>query len=280
MRESGTREEDRGSAAYAAKVGKLAGGGRDVATGLMGLNAPDVLLVGGAFGALGYVLAWLFGQVPAIGDQPWTNTVALSVVSTAIIARLAFGSTGAFGRVRSGDNRWRPSATAAWLPWMSHPNQLLVIGLGMALAISWTTVQVPASASVWFGFAGASLIFLQNGTKMPVWHHIALATETAVIASGGNLWWGVGFGLGAVFVGEIMAMLFLAHGDTHIDPPACALAVAGTLIAVLTAVGAFDFTGDAVIIVAVAVAAVGYGVVTLLRQRPNSSEAGAVAAAA
>jgi hypothetical protein len=83
-----------------------------------------------------------------------------------------------------------------------------------------------------------------------------------------------------VFVGEIMAMLFLAHGDTHIDPPACALAVAGTLIAVLTAVGAFDFTGDAVIIVAVAVAAVGYGVVTLLRQRPNSSEAGAVAAAA
>lgn len=48
----------------------------------------------------------------------------------------------------------------------------------------------------------------------------------------------------------------------------------------LTAAGAFNFTGDAVIIVAVVVATVGYGVVTLLRQQPNKSEAGAVAAAA
>lgn len=54
---------------------------------------------------------------------------------------------------------------------------------------------------------------------------------------------------------------------------------AGTLIAVLAAVGAFTFTGDAVV-VAVEVAAVGYGAVTLLRVRPNDSEAVAVAPAA
>jgi hypothetical protein len=100
-----------------------------------------------------------------------------------------------------------------------------------------------------------------------------------LVASGGNLWWGVAFGLMVVFVGEIMAMLFQAHGDTHTDPPACALAVAGTLIAVFNAAGAFNFTGDAVIVLAVVVAAVGYGVFTLLRQRPNESVAGAVAAA-
>ena len=264
---------------YAAKIGKLPSGGKDITAGLMGLNSPDVLLVGGAFGALGYVIFWLLGKVPTIGDQPWTNTVALTVVISAIIARLLFGSTGVFGKVRAGDNRWRSSATAAWVPWMSHPNQLLVIGLGLALGISWVTMQVPATATLWFGFAGASLVFLQFGTKMPVWHHIALATETAVIASGGNMWWGVAFGLGAVFLGEIFAMLFVAHGDSHIDPPACALAVSGTMIAVLTAAGAFKFTGDAVIVLAVVVAAVGYGAVTLLRQRPNPSEAGIAAAA-
>lgn len=46
------------------------------------------------------------------------------------------------------------------------------------------------------------------------------------------------------------------------------------------AAGAFNFTGDAVIVVEVVVAAVGHGVVTLLRQQPNESEGSAVAAAA
>ena len=268
------------AAAYAARIGKLPSGGRDLASGLMGLDSPDVLVVGGLFGALGYVLAWLFGQVPNIGSQPWTNTVALSVVATAMIARLVFGTSGPFGTVRRGDNRWRPSETAAWLPWMSQPNQLLVIGLGMALAISWVTMQIPATAAVWFGFAGASLVFLQFGTKMPVWHHIALSTTTAVVVSGGNMWWGVAFGLGAVFVGEIMAMLFLAHGDTHIDPPAATLAVAGIVTAILDATGAFKFGGDGVIAVAVAVAVVGYGTVAALRARPNGSQGPVQVAAA
>jgi hypothetical protein len=67
---------------------------------------------------------------------------------------------------------------------------------------------------------------------------------------------------------------------TPLGPTDLALDIAGTLIAVLTAAGAFNFEGDAVIIVAVVVATVGYGAVTLLRQQPNRSEAGAVAAAA
>ena len=44
------------AAAYAAKTGKLKSGGKDIVASLMGLNAPDVLLVGGVFGSLGYAL--------------------------------------------------------------------------------------------------------------------------------------------------------------------------------------------------------------------------------
>ena len=118
------------AACYAAKKGKLAGG-RDIATALLGLNSPDVLLVGGAFGVLGYLLQFAFANLPPIGSLGFTNPIALSIVVNALIVRLVFGKTGLFGKVRAGDNRWRASEVASWLPWMSKPSQLLMVGLGL-----------------------------------------------------------------------------------------------------------------------------------------------------
>ena len=164
------------AAVYAMNKGKLATG-RDIATALCGLNSPDVLLVGGVFGMVGYLLWWAFANLPAIGPLGMTNPIALSIVVNAILARVIFGKTGVFGKVRAGDNRWRASEVGAWLPWMSKPSQLLVIGLGFGVVVSYCTVTEPKLAAIWFGVAAASLVMLQFGVKAPVWHHVALAAD-------------------------------------------------------------------------------------------------------
>ncbi|HSO18178.1 MAG TPA: hypothetical protein VLT88_01900 [Desulfosarcina sp.] len=251
------------AAVYAAKKGKLASG-RDIASGLMGLDAPDVLFVGGLFGALGYLLQWALNMVPNIGGSPWTNTIALSIVINAIIARLVFGKTGVFGKVRAGDNRWVPSDVAAWLPWQSRPAQLILIAIGAGLVISYITSLIPASAGLGFGIVVSALIFLQYGTKVPVTHHIVLSAELATAATG-NIWWGLAFALLAAFLGEIYACLFLNHGDSHIDPPSATLATTFTIQSVLAAVGVMALGGFIPLIVAIVIGALGYVGMTALR---------------
>jgi hypothetical protein len=259
------------AAVYAMKRGKLANG-RDIATALLGLNSPDVLVVGGLFGALGYLLQWAISQLPSIGGLGFTNPIALSIVINAIIARLIFGKTGAFGKVRQGDNRWRAGEVAAWLPWQSAPMTLLTIGVGFGLAVSWSTLQNPGLAGVWFGFATATLVFLQFGVKVPVWHHIALSAELVIAAAGGDIWWGVAFAVLAVYLGEFYAMLFTAHGDSHIDPPSATLFTTYTIMAILKAVGAFAISGIGSLIIAAAIAVLGYALMTGLKAHPNKEE--------
>ncbi len=252
------------AAIYAKKKGLLANG-RDIATALLGLNSPDVLLVGGIFGVLGYALQWIFSQLPPIGSLGFTNAIALSIVVNALIARLVFGKTGIFGKVRPGDNRWKASEAASWLPWMSKPSQLLMVGLGFGLVVSYSTVQDPRLAGLWFGFAAVGLILLQFGVKVPVWHHVALSAELVIAAAGGDIWWGVAFALLAVYLGEFYAMLFTAHGDNHVDPPSAALFTTYTLMALLKLAGAFAISGAGSLIIAAIVGAAGYGIWTVLK---------------
>ena len=266
------------AAVYAQRIGKL-GSGRDIAAGLMGLNRPDVLLIGGLFGALGYVLWWAFAQLPLIGGMGATNPIALSIVVNAIIARLVFGKTGVFGKVRAGDNRWLASDVASWLPWQNDPKQLVLLGLGGGLAVSWLVVQAPALAVVGFGIATMGLIFLQYGTKVPVWHNIALASGQVIVIAHGDMWWGVTFALMAAFIGEFWACVFTAHGDSHIDPPSASLATTFTIMAVFNYFGAFTLTGAPVVVIAVIVAAAGFGLFTFLQRRPNAAVAVASSAA-
>jgi len=257
------------AAVYAMKKGKLASG-RDIASALLGLNSPDVLLVGGVFGALGYVLQWAFANLPAIGDLGFTNPIALSIVVNAIIARVLFGKTGVFGKVRQGDNRWRASEVGAWLPWLSAPLQLLVVGLGFGIVISYSTVEAPALAGLWFGVATVSLFFLQFGVKVPVWHHIALSAELVIAAAGGDIWWGVAFALLAVFLGEFYAMLFTAHGDSHIDPPSATLFTTYTIMALLKVAGVFAISGVGSLVIALVVGVAGYGILTAMKAGKNT----------
>ncbi|MCB0214580.1 MAG: permease, partial [Anaerolineae bacterium] len=212
------------AAAYAANRDKF-DNGRDITAGMMGLNSPDILLVGGIFGGLGYLINWIFGLV----GFPWTDSVALTVVVSAIIVRVLWGKSGVFGAVVAGEGRYSPSEAYRWVPWQSSFGQKLMIGLGAGLFSTYLALSLgPAGAVLGFGISAASLVFLQYGTKVPVTHHITLVAAVAAAASGSYIW-GTLFGILAAFVGEFMANTFCAWGDTHIDPPAATIATLTSL---------------------------------------------------
>lgn len=235
--------------AYAKRAG-LVEDGKGILVGLTGLDNPVVLLVGGVFGALGHLIQ--LGLEFLIGGL--TDTVALTVFVSAVIARLAFGSTGIFG-VPTDEARERgrfvPGGGNVWVPYQQDWLQVSVVGLGvgaisafMFLSIAGISEELAdAGVVLGFGIAAASLIFLQFGVEMPVTHHMALpAAYGALVAlpllgvSGAMVVGLVGGVLGAI-TGEVFSRLFLIHGDTWIDPPANGIwfmalvfFVAGTLL--------------------------------------------------
>ncbi len=228
------------AAAYAASKGKL-DTGRNIVAGMMGLNRPDVLLVGGIFGILGYVIQYMLTLVPDFGPGlAWTDTVALTVVISSMIARLLWGKTGLFGHAEPGRAFYSPSDGAKWLAFESDGGQLVVIGVGVGLMCGYLGV-VYGGPGVFlsFGIAAASLVFLQFGVKIPVTHHIALPAAIAAASSGSVVWGGI-VGVLCAFGGEFFARTFLSHGDTHIDPPACTIAVMTLIVNLLTHLGFWD----------------------------------------
>ena len=207
-----------GAAAYAARRGLLPSG-RDVSQALMGLQRADVLAGGGLFGAAGALLEAGWG---ALGWRDWTDTIALTVVVSAVVARLAFGSRGLFAA------RYALRDEDLWLPWQRKPSLLVVTGLGAGLPSAWAALQLGAEgggAVLGFGVAAASLLFLYSGARMPVTHHIALPAAAAALAFG-SLAAGAVAGVAGAFLGEGAARLLLNGGDSHIDPPAAAIAAA------------------------------------------------------
>lgn len=214
--------------AYAARRG-LMPSGRDIGVALMGLNRPDVLLIGGLFGVAGYLCE---RGLAGLGWVPWTDTIAVTVVLSAIVVRLAFGRTGVFGRVAPGGGQFRTSEQARWLAWQESPGQIAAIGAGAGLASAYAAIALGAEgggAVLGFGIAAASLFFLHAGGSLPVTHHIALPAALAALASG-SIVIGAAFGVFGGLAGECYSRLLLIHGDTHIDPPAAAI---GTTVLLL-----------------------------------------------
>ncbi|WP_127957970.1 permease [Serratia microhaemolytica] len=226
--------------AWAAKRGKLVSG-REIGVGLSGLGAYDVLLIGGVFGALGYGIVSLLNQLPALpSGGAWTDTVALTVVISGVIARLAFGKTGLFGRPQTGVNRYHPPQEKCWVPYHSRLPQLAVLGLGIGLIAGYLGLQFGADGALLaFGISAFSLILLHLKTQIPVSHHIALPAALAAIASQ-SLMWAALVGIVCAFVGELASRLFLIHGDTHIDPPAVTIALMTSIINLLAMFGLFS----------------------------------------
>lgn len=208
--------------AYAYRRG-LVPSGRDITVPLMGLDRPDVLVVGGCFGALGYLLnsGW-----QAVGLGPHTDTIALTVVVSAVIARIAFGHSGLVGK------KFKPDEDSHWVRHQERPVQFATIGLGIGLLSSFMALALGAVAGgdvLGFGIASTSLLFAQFGLKSPVTHHMALPAAIAALASG-DLLVGTAFGIAGACAGEGFSRVFHQHGDTHVDPPAAGIAITIAII--------------------------------------------------
>ncbi len=236
------------AAAYAGSRNLIEGGGKNVNSPLGGLGRPDVILVGALFGAGGFVVERLVQLIPWFGSN--TDTVAFTVIVSAIVARLVFGKTGVFSKLTE------PRDGARWLDWQEKPAQLFTIAIlasvmasGLAMIVGSYIVPLAGADESWarmidnahvlpFAISAIVIFFVAAGVRMPVTHHMtiiaAFAAVTFLNISGNGfvgLLAGIFFGVVSGFLGEFMARLMYSNGDTHIDPPAAAIWVMNTFVA-------------------------------------------------
>ncbi len=233
------------AAAYAARKSELVG--KDIVTPLAKLARPDVVLVGAVFGVFGYVVQKLIAQIPWFGAH--TDSIALTVIVSAIVVRVVFGRTRLFVHNGTGASGWAaysPSDNGRWIEGQERfvPNTVLGIFVGLLSAfVAVTLVQsMPqlggAAPTFMFGISAVSLLLLSLGLSVPVTHHITLPAGIAAVTFlplvGGEAWVamliGAAGGLLGAWLAEIFSRLWLAHGDTHVDPPAAAIWPATTVI--------------------------------------------------
>lgn len=230
-------------------------------------SRPDVLVVGGLFGVLGYVVATISGSVLALPMDP----IAFAIVVSGFAHRAAFGypivgspaeGNGWLdmrpherGETRDGSDR---PLVEPFLPYQSAWLNNLVLGAGVGVFSAYIAYRT-ASPFLAFGIAITSFVFVIVGNwQPPVTLHMALPASIAALAlvPGGvglaemtpalvraevaflqALLLGGAFGALAGVVNELAARLLYAHADTHLDPPAVAIAVTTLLIGILVLEG-------------------------------------------
>lgn len=199
--------------AYAGSKGLLKSG-LEIKEPLIKLGSFAVLVVGGVFGALAYLVSSFLGAVnfPA-------NPIASAVVVNLIAARLIFGKTGLFGKPEGKKQIW-PSAQT--LP----VNILLGLAIGMATAY---ITNLTGNVLIGFGISAVILYYLQMGFEVPVTHHISFTAALATLTTG-NIYLGALAGGIAMVIGEIVTNLLIKDGDTLIDPWAGTIVVTSFLL--------------------------------------------------
>lgn len=196
------------AAAYAKKAG-LVPAGNDLTVALHKTKSFAVLLVGGIFAVAGHLLTSALNLAKFPSDN-----IAVTVVLSGCVARLMFGKTGLFGKSDK-PKRLGPAGDSLAM------NLLFSAAIGFLSAYAGKVTGVPALG---FGISAATLIFAQTGSAVPATHHITLPAAVAAAAFG-NLWMGALFGALGFLVGDFGGNLLNQNVDTHIDPPAFAIAI-------------------------------------------------------
>lgn len=235
-------------------------------------SRPDVLLVGGLFGIVGYAVA---ATSETLGVP--TDPVALGVVLSALVHRVVFGydligasprrlfDMSPFERSErrppsgnaSPDGGQGPLVVEPWLPYQYRWSHVTVLGAVVGILGAYLA-YLTASAFLAFGISVVALVFLCAGVeRIPVTHHMSLPASTVVVASvdtagpltpaavaaalplGEALVLGAIFGVLGALLGEGLQRIFYAHADTHLDPPAASIVVTTLLIGCLVLLGVF-----------------------------------------
>jgi hypothetical protein len=220
------------AAAFARRMGYIPSG-KDILKSLTGLKRPSVLIIGGVFGMMGYAV-----QAGLASTAIKIDTVALTVFILAIIAKVAFGTTGLgeiFGAVpediKKSGGRYSTRCSNVWLPYFTASCEKTLVGItagGVSAYLTYLMLQnpeaAPVAAFVGFCVSAVTLAMLFLGSEIPVTHHITICASYAVVASSGSIWWGIAAGVLAAYAGDFFARTFYCYGDTHVDPPAMAIA--------------------------------------------------------
>ena len=216
------------AAAYAKKKG-ISDNGADIATSCAGHNAPDVLIVGGIFGVIGFLFKELVVMnlfAGTFSPRLVTDAPGITVFLSAILVRLVFG-----GKLRTGDKTISQGGALGNTIVIGICYSLLVAGVYFA---GLEVVPIETFAGSYhvliFGMAAIGLVFAEIGQPFFGCHHIVIiAAETAVQCYNNteNAWMAVimaiVFGTISAIICDVETNLINSGSDSHIDGPACAI---------------------------------------------------------
>lgn len=220
-----------GGVAAAAYMGKLSRNGNlktevgEVAEEFNGANifAPingtgnvGALIVGGIFGVLGAIVLHLLDNVVFL----LADNLAISVVTTNIIARLVFGD----GELMSALPKEVKKVDLITKDLLF--NILWSFSLAIVMASMIEVIQIPLFGFVLGAFV---LVFIVAGVNVPMIHHVALIGGMAMQVFG-NIWLAGLFGVLAMLLCEAIGVTFNANAKSHIDPPAAAIVIISLIL--------------------------------------------------
>ena len=196
--------------------------GADITYSLGKTLDGTVLIMGGVFGMLGYLVNYLYSGVLHLN----TDTVAMTVAILGIIARFSIGKSGLTGEYTFSEKR----------QYFSQGQELLyniVIGLAVGIIVSYVAAYlkdlgvskeflVAGYPALCFGISAITLIFAQMGFGIPTTHHISLPAANAAVLSGNPII-GVVVAIACSLMGDFFTKTINSYVDTHIDPPACTI---------------------------------------------------------
>ncbi len=218
------------AAAHYAKKKGLMENGADIATPLAKFNKADVLLVGGCFGVIGFLLKTLIVDnifAGTISPMLVTDGPGIIVFFSGIIARLVFG-----GKLRTGSDTFSKGDALTSTIVIGACYSLVVAGIYTAAVNA--GVPVEGFGGLYhvliFGMCAVGLFFAEMGQPFVGCHHICIIAAEATVQSYarmGNLFTsliiGVVFGVAAALLADLEGHLFNSGTDSHIDPPAFAI---------------------------------------------------------
>lgn len=232
------------AAAYAKSKGYIESS-KDIFLPLVSLKKPDVLIVSGIFAIVGWYTNVGIASVLSGKD----DSVALTIVIVSMLGRVIFqgnGLRGVIGIVPKGKKRFDPRTSDAWIPYQTNNNSLQMSLLGLcvgcisgyittticeqAVATGNDSLYAVAAMPVW-GIAIVWCLVMAAGCNVPVAHHIGLVAGYAAKMAFLNgqssemcVFWGLAFGLAAVYTGDILGKLLTVYGEGYVDPPSMAIA--------------------------------------------------------
>ena len=198
-------------AIYARYRGRL-DDGKDVNTPLAGIGRPDILLVGALFGVFGYLCQIGISNIPWFGKH--TDSVALTVLISGLLARLAFGGLPGKGLFHGSLHtpelfhedattfpaKIKPGPNGRWLEWQEKPSQRRPIGSRFGLFAGGASLFLAANVgarltkmgfdnnlaalnanSFCFGISAVIILFLITNRNMPVQHHVTNIAGLAAV---------------------------------------------------------------------------------------------------